>query len=173
MRLLAMAFSMLPLLSQAELKGPGASYKVEDIPVPKEVVVEAGGVCHWPDGTLVVATRRGDVWTVRDGKWNQFATGLMGPMGIWSDKIGEVYVTQWPELTCLRDLDGDLKADRYETVTAGWDMPGARTDFVYGLCRDKEGNFYGSMHTTHKPWLQGREIGKRGNSKYNFGGPTR
>ncbi len=147
------------------------AYTVRDIPVPDGVVVEAGGVCHWPDGTLAVATRRGEIWTIRDGQWNRFATGLMGPMGIWSDKIGEVYVTQWPELTRIRDLDGDLAADRYETVTAGWDMPGSRTDFVYGLCRDKQGNFYGSMHTTHRPWKQGREVGKKGSSKYNFGGP--
>ncbi|MFK7849756.1 MAG: ThuA domain-containing protein [Akkermansiaceae bacterium] len=147
------------------------NYKVDKISVPDGVVIEAGGVCHWPDGTLVVATRRGEVWTIRDGQWNRFATGLMGPMGIWSDKIGEVYVTQWPELTRIRDINGDLVADRYETVTAKWRMPGARTDFVYGLCRDKQGNFYGSMHTTHKPWKQGREIGRKGNSKYNFGGP--
>ena len=171
MKQIVFVFSIMPLFCLAEAKGPGAEYKVEDIPVPEGVVVEAGGVCHWPDGTLVVATRRGDVWTIRDGNWNQFAAGLMGPMGIWSDKIGEVYVTQWPELTRIRDMDGDLVADRYETVTAGWDMPGARTDFVYGLCRDKQGNFYGSMHTTHKPWMRGRETGKKGNSKYNFGGP--
>ncbi|MDE0860202.1 MAG: TIM barrel protein [Akkermansiaceae bacterium] len=147
------------------------AYTVRDIPVPDGVVLEAGGVCYWPDGTLVVATRRGDVWTVRDGQWNRFATGLMGPMGIWADTIGEVYVTQWPELTRLRDLDGDLAADRYETVSAGWEMPGSRTDFVYGLCRDPQGNFYGSMHTTHNPWKKEIVLVGKRNSKYNFGGP--
>ena len=113
------------------------AYTVQNISAPSGVVIEAGGVCHWPDGTLVVATRRGEVWTIRDGNWNRFATGLMGPMGIWSDKIGEVYVTEWAGLTRLLDLDGDLAADRYETVTAAWEMPGSRTDFVYGLCRAK------------------------------------
>ena len=64
-------------------------------------------------------------------------------------------------------LPDDLSADRYETVSAGWSMPGAKTDFVYGLCRDKQGNFYGATHTTHGP------LSKKTKKlpKYNFGGP--
>jgi sugar phosphate isomerase/epimerase/type 1 glutamine amidotransferase len=157
----------LSLLLAGLTNAQESAYTVRDIPVPDGVVVEAGGVCYWPDGTLVVGTRRGDIWTIRDGRWNRFATGLMGPLGIWADTIGEVYVTQWPELTRLRDLDGDLAADRYETVSAGWKMPGSRTDFVYGLCRDPQGNFYGTMHTTHALW--GKE--SKSLARFNFGGP--
>jgi sugar phosphate isomerase/epimerase/glucose/arabinose dehydrogenase len=144
------------------------AYSVRDITVPDGIVVEAGGVCYWPDGSLVVATRRGDIWTVREGRWNLFATGLMDPLGIWADTTGEAYVTQSSELTRIRDTDGDLTADRYETVTADWAVPGSKTDFVYGLCRDGDGNFYGTMHTTHAPWS--REA-KAPGKKYSFGGP--
>lgn len=142
------------------------SYTVRDLPVPEGAVIEAGGVCYWPDGSLVVATRRGDVWSQRDGQWTRFATGLMDPLGIWADTNGEVYVTQSSELTRIRDLNADGIADRYETITAGWGVPGSKTDFVYGLCRDPEGNFYGTMHTTHAPWAGGVK-----HSPHNFGGP--
>jgi sugar phosphate isomerase/epimerase/type 1 glutamine amidotransferase len=151
----------------AERLIPDVAYTVRDIPVPEGVVVEAGGVCYWPDGTLVVCTRRGEVWTLRDGQWNRFATGLMGALGIWADTVGEVYVTQWPELTCIRDTNGDLSADKYQTVAADWVMPGAKTDFVYGLCRDKQGNFYGTTHTTHGPLSQKTKA----LPQYSFGGP--
>jgi sugar phosphate isomerase/epimerase len=158
-------FRAIPLL--VCLASPlAAEYTVREIPVPESTLIEAGGVCHWPDGSLVVATRRGDIWTMRDGQWNRFATGLMDPLGIWADKTGEAFVTQSSELTRIRDLDGDLAADRYETITAGWGVPGSKTDFVYGLCRDPQGNFYGTMHTTHAPWAGGVK-----HSPHNFGGP--
>ena len=143
-------------------------YTVQDLAVPDGVVIEAGGLCFWPDGTLVVATRRGDIWIKRPGGWHLFATGLMDPLGIWADTTGEAYVTQSAELTRIRDTNGDLTADRYETITADWEVPGAKTDFVYGLCRDPAGNFYGTMHTTHAPWSrEAKAVGK----KYSFGGP--
>jgi hypothetical protein len=37
------------------------AYTVLDLPGPEGAVIEAGGLDHWPDGTLLVATRRGDV----------------------------------------------------------------------------------------------------------------
>lgn len=164
--------------------GPAAgaepAYVVRNHPVPEGVAIEAGGLAYWEDGTLVFSTRRGDVWTVRDGRWNLFASGLLEPMGIWAETVGEVYVVDSHELTRLRDLDGDLAADRYETVTADWEVPGATADFVYGLCRDAEGNFYGTMHTSHGPWARkslppgvtlkkGQLHGRH--SVNNFGGP--
>lgn len=154
----------------ALLTAPGTRsepvYTVRDLPGPEEALIEAGGLCHWPDGSLVVATRRGDIWTMREGQWTRFATGLMDPLGVWADTTGEVYVTQSAELTRIHDIDGDGVADRYETVTADWGIPGSKTDFVYGLERDKQGNFYGTMHTTHAPWAGGVK-----RSPNNFGGP--
>ncbi len=155
-------------------------YAVRTLTIPEGVVIEAGGVCYWPDGTLVVVTRRGEIWTVKDGRWNRFASGLLEPMGAWADTVGEVYVTQSMELTRILDTNGDFSADRYETVSAGWDVAGTTTDFVYGLCRDKEGNFYATMHTAHGPWakkslppgvtLKKGQLHAR-NSINNFGGP--
>lgn len=156
------------------------AYTIRNLQIPQGVVTEAGGLAYWPDGTLIFSTRRGNVWTIRDGQWNLFASGLLEPMGIWADTVGEVYVTQTPELTRIIDTDGDLSANRYETVTAGWEIPGGTADFVYGLCRDKAGNFYGTMHTTHGPWAQksllpGQKLKKgqlhASHSINNYGGP--
>ena len=36
-------------------------YAIRTIPVPEDVLVEGGGVAVLPDGTVAVATRRGDV----------------------------------------------------------------------------------------------------------------
>ena len=141
------------LLAALLLAGAHANpaYTVHEIPGPEGAVIEAGGLDHWPDGTLLVSTRRGDVWALRDGKWSHFASGLLEPMGLCAGETGEVIVTQTPEVTRLRDTDGDLRADRYETLSAAWEMPGATTDFVYGLRRDAKGNLYGTTHTTHAP----------------------
>lgn len=144
------------------------AYTVHEIPGPEGAVIEAGGLDHWPDGTLLVATRRGDVWALRDGKWSHFASGLLEPMGLCAGQTGEVLVTQTPEVTRLRDTDGDLRADRYETVTAAWEMPGATTDFVYGLRRDAKGNLYGTTHTTHGPWAK---KSTRPEMRNSYGGP--
>lgn len=151
--------------------GTEAPYSIRNLQIPEGVVTEAGGLAYWPDGTLVFSTRRGDIWTIRDDQWNLFASGLLEPMGIWADTVGEVYVSQTPELTRIRDSNGDLSADRYETVTADWEIPGATADFVYGLCRDKEGNFYGTMHTSHGPWSGKSNIPGKNHSVNNFGGP--
>jgi sugar phosphate isomerase/epimerase len=158
------------LLAALLLAGAHANpaYTVHEIPGPEGAVIEAGGLDHWPDGTLLVSTRHGDVWALRDGKWSHFASGLLEPMGLCAGETGEVIVTQTPEVTRLRDTDGDLRADRYETLSAAWEMPGAVSDHVYGLRRDTQGNLYGTTHTTHGPWAKKSTPRETRNS---YGGP--
>ena len=102
-------------------------YRVETIPVPAQVNLEVGGLAFIADGKLAIASRTGDVWTLsREGKWTRFASGLQDVLGLWPGGPGEVFVVQRPELTRLKDDDGDGKADLYETVTAGWGVSGDR-----------------------------------------------
>ena len=84
----------------------GVSYKIEAVPLPEESPLEVGGLCWMPDGRLMACTRRGDVWSLKDGKWKRFATGLHEALGIISDGKSGVYVTQRPELTHLVDTKG-------------------------------------------------------------------
>ena len=52
-------------------------------------------------------------------RWQRFAHGLHEVRGLaWRD--GWLYVTQRPEVSRLRDADGDGIADVYETVADGW-----------------------------------------------------
>src|SRR5438309_2966580 len=83
-------------------------YKIVTLPVPKDCVLEVGGLAMRPDGKLLACTRRGEVWLVTnpgadnpdDVKFKLFATGLHEALGLNVDGK-DVYVMQRPELTKL------------------------------------------------------------------------
>jgi hypothetical protein len=141
-------------------------YRLVTVPVPKEVVLEVGGLAFRPDGKLLACTRRGEVWLIShpeaedpdEVKYKLFATGLHEPLGLFVDGK-DVYVTQRPELTKLVDRDGDGVADNYVTVCDRWGVSGDYHEFAYGPARDKKGNFYvtlnvgfGGGHQSKAPW---------------------
>lgn len=120
-----------------------AGYSIETIEIPKEIPLEVGGMDFRPDGTLLVTTRFGEVWSYRDGEWKKFADGLHEALGVIVDReSGAAYVAQKPELTELRDTDGDGRADEYRTVGSGWGFSGNYHEYVFGPVRDASGNFY-------------------------------
>jgi hypothetical protein len=121
------------------------SYVVETIGVPKDVRLEVGGMGFWDDGTLVMCTRRGEVWKYKDGGFNLFAFGLHEPLGLWAGEKGEIWVIQRGEITHITDTDSDGKADRFDTLNQGWGYTGNYHQYAFGLERDKEGNFYGTL----------------------------
>jgi glucose/arabinose dehydrogenase len=119
-------------------------YRIVDVPLPPDAVVEAGSMLELPDGRLVVGTRRGEVYfataaetTPPAPKWKLFATGLTEILGLaWRD--GVLYVTQQGEVTRLIDTDGDGGADRFETVSDAWAW-GGEHEFNFGSNFDKDG----------------------------------
>lgn len=125
-----------------KLSGAGV-YKVETLPLPRAMIPEVSGVAFTPKGTLVVTNRRGEVWMrAADGNWRRYATGVYEGFGLVAPDEAEVLVIQRPELTRLRDTDGDGVADRYETVSDQWGITGNYHEFTYGLARDRKGNVY-------------------------------
>lgn len=126
-----------------KLSGAGV-YRVETLPLPRAMIPELSGVAFTPQGTLVVTNRRGEVWmrTAADGRWRRFAAGLYEGFGLVASGESDVLVIQRPELTRLRDTDGDGVADRYETVSDQWGITGNYHEFTYGLARDGKGNTY-------------------------------
>src|SRR5690606_38138873 len=80
-------------------------------------------------------------------KWTLFTEGLQEPLGILIISDSEFLVMQRPELTRIKDTDGDGQADVYETVTDNFGMTGNYHEFNYGPVRDKEGNLYISLNT--------------------------
>src|SRR5690606_16979247 len=74
-------------------------------------------------------------------KWRRFATGLHQPLGlIVADD--RVYVLGRDQITELQDLDGDGEADFYRRVNGSYVTSPAGHDFICGLQRDSQGNFY-------------------------------
>ena len=114
-------------------------YKIVDVPIPKDEVIEAGAFEVLPDGRIAIGTRRGDIFFVSgiddarpEPKYHLFATGLDEIFGLaWKDDA--LYVTQSCELTKISDTTGDGKADQFEVISDAYaicgltrppDMPG-------------------------------------------------
>ena len=123
-------------------------YAIRTIPVPEDVLVEGGGVAVLPDGTVAVATRRGDVWIIdniqgaegRAPHYRLFASGLHEPLGcVYKD--GSIYAAQRGELTRLQDTDGDGYCDVYETIYA-WPLSGHYHEYSFGPVLGEDGSFY-------------------------------
>lgn len=141
------ALLLAPLPAAAQYGEPpgaagGASeadyYRIESIPIPEGVVLEAGGLALLPDDRLAVSTRRGEIWILtnpymRGGElphFERFARGLHEPVGL-AYKDGAFYASQRGEMTRMRDLDGDGVADTYDTVYA-WPQSANHHAFSFG-----------------------------------------
>ena len=119
-------------------------YRIVDVPMPPDAVMEAGSILSLPDGRLVVGTRRGEIYFATDAEatppapqWKLFATGLTEVLGLaWRD--GVLYATQQGEITRLLDTDGDGRADRFETVGDAWAW-GGEHEFTFGSNFDRDG----------------------------------
>jgi len=120
------------------------SYVVETIKVPADIRLEVGGMGFWPDGTLVMCTRRGEVWKYKNGRFDRYAFGLHEPLGLLTGKQGELWLMQRSELTHVTDEDGDGQGDNFETINQGWGYTGNYHQYAFGLVRDRAGNFYGT-----------------------------
>src|SRR5687768_9083340 len=138
------------------------AYRVETLTLPQQMVPEISGISFTPKGSLVVTNRRGEVW-MRDAneRWRRFASGLYEGFGLVALDEAEILVIQRPELTRLRDTNGDGVADIYETVSDDWGITGNYHEFTYGLARDSLGNVYfGSGMVSfgqgrELPWVRG------------------
>ncbi|MDG2385227.1 MAG: plastocyanin/azurin family copper-binding protein [Pirellulaceae bacterium] len=132
--------------------GSGNPYAIDTIGLPIEnpwnALLFCGGHDFLPDGSALVCTMQGDVWHVtgfqypsRKAKWRRFAAGLHQALGIVVDKDG-IFVLGRDQITRLHDLNKDGEADFYECFSNAYQISNAGHDFICGLERDVEGNFY-------------------------------
>ncbi|MCD8540545.1 MAG: hypothetical protein LRY55_12855, partial [Leadbetterella sp.] len=85
-------------------------YKIVTLPVPEGILLEVGGVEMLPNGSVALATRRGDVWIIDNPTsvkpyFRKFASGLHEVLGLLY-KDGSLYCAQRGELTRLTDVNG-------------------------------------------------------------------
>jgi glucose/arabinose dehydrogenase len=159
--LLLLPLLAAPALAGAQVKEPPAEkpgvaqtpenypYVVEDIPTPDGLVAENGGLDFLPDGRVVAVFHHGEVMIYDPARkeWSVFATGLHDPLGVVALSEREMIVAQRPEITRIRDTDGDGKADAFETISDDFGMSGNYAEFTHGPVMDAEGALYFSLNT--------------------------
>jgi hypothetical protein len=129
-------------------------YPIVNIPIPKDLVVEAGAFCRLPDGRMAVGTRHGEIYILKglDGKrpspsYHLYATGLDEIFGL-AYKDGAFYVTQSCELTRVTDTKRDGKANRFETISDAWGYANYH-EYAFGSKFDREGNLHVALGLSH------------------------
>jgi azurin len=110
-------------------------YKIVDVPIPEDVILEVGGLALTDEDKLGVSTRRGEVWLLENPYGNKptytrYAQGLHEALGLAYRDNG-FYLAQRAELTRLEDQDRDGRADLYKTVYS-WPLSGNYHDYSYG-----------------------------------------
>ena len=110
-------------------------YKIVDVPIPKDISLEVGGLALTDSDKLGVSTRRGEVWLIENpyGEnpvYKRYAHGLHEALGLGYLNNG-FYLSQRGELTRLEDKNGDGKADVYKTIYS-WPLSGNYHDYSYG-----------------------------------------
>lgn len=132
--------------------GQSTPYAVDKIDVPMDnpwhVPIFAGGVGFLADGSALICTMHGDVWRVRGfgypsqrASWTRFASGLHHCQGLIVADDG-IFVLGRDQITRLWDLNDDGEADYYECFSNAFETSPAGHDFVCGLERDNQDNFY-------------------------------
>jgi len=142
-------FLLRGIVSPALEKGSGPAYEIETIAMPEGLNAEVGGIGFMPDGRLIACFHRGEVMTYdpQTKEWKLFAEGLHDPLGLLVVDNDEVLVMQQPELTRIRDTDGDGLADTYEKVTDDFGISGNYHEFNYGPVQDSKGNLFIALNT--------------------------
>jgi len=145
----------LALSAHAQKKGPAKAegeddyYKLLRFEPPAGEVLEAGAIEMLPDGKVAIGTRRGEVWLIdnayaadpKEAKFTRFAHGMHEILGL-AQKDGWLYVTQRPDVSRIKDTNGDGKADVFEVVSDGWEVNGDYHEYAFGSRFDKNGDIW-------------------------------
>jgi glucose/arabinose dehydrogenase len=132
-------------------------YPIVSVAIPDDIVLEVGAMDVMPDGKLAVSTRRGDIYMVsnalepRGSKkrplFKLWASGLHEVLGL-AQREGWLYAVQRGEVTRLKDVDGDGRADVFETFCDDWGISGDYHEYPIGSKFDKDGNLYVALCLT-------------------------
>ncbi len=135
--------------AQKKLDPEDEYYRIHRFETPAGEVLEAGAIEVLPDGKVAVGTRRGEIWMIENAnsadpgqaKFTRFAHGLHEVLGL-AQKDGWLYVTQRPDVSRIKDTNGDGKADVFEVVSQGWEVTGDYHEYAFGSRFDARGNIW-------------------------------
>ncbi len=124
-------------------------YTITTFETPADEVIEACGFQRMPDGKLAVCSRRGDIFMITEPlakkvtaeQFHLYARGLHEPLSL-ALRDGWLYAVQRPEVTRMRDTDGDGRADVFDTYADGWGISGNYHEYAFGSKFDADGNMY-------------------------------
>ncbi len=152
----------------ADTSAEAKHYPVTTFPLPKDCVLEVGGLAFRPDGKLLICTRRGEMWLVNspgsekpsESQFTRYASGLHEALGMWVKDDQTTYVVQRPELTVVSETKATGKADKFDTFCDKWGVSGDYHEYAFGPARHpKTGDFYitlnvgfGGGHQSKAPW---------------------
>ena len=124
-----------------------AYYRITELPIPPDIVLEAGAFAVLPDDRVAVGTRRGDIYLMSEvdaakpePSFELYATGLDEIFGL-AYRDGAFYVTQSCELTRITDADDDGRADCFDTLSDAWGYENYH-EYAFGSDFDADGNLY-------------------------------
>lgn len=157
-RIIPSLFTALSLIFLSVLKTeaqPLAShyFQIEKVQIPEDIALEVGGLAFDDQGNLGVATRRGEIWIIKNPEsdspvYERYAHGLHEPLGL-NFRNGSFYSSQRGELTKMTDTNGDGRADRYEAIYT-WDLAGNYHEYSYGPVFTPEGDM---LVTLNLGWI--------------------
>ncbi|HND51534.1 MAG TPA: hypothetical protein PLV92_04025, partial [Pirellulaceae bacterium] len=129
-------------------------YPIVNVPIPKDLVIEAGAFCTLPDGRVAVGTRHGEIHIISgiddrkpNPSYHLFATGLDEIFGL-AFKDGAFYVTQSCELTRVSDTNNDGRGDRFDTLSDAWGYANYH-EYAFGSKFDAKGELYVALGLSH------------------------
>ncbi|MBK1875305.1 DUF7133 domain-containing protein [Pelagicoccus mobilis] len=131
-------------------------YSVKTIATPvdengEDLLFGVGGIGFLSDGSAMIASRNNGIWKYQDEKWHRFSEHLHDPQGIHVVDNSSVIVAQKPELTLIKDSDGDGVADLYQTLCDDWRYIGDYCEYIHGPVVDSEGNYYLNINLANGP----------------------
>ena len=155
---MSVLFSAVAAIAQGQHGGDHAGHAhgwtIEDVPMPAGVAPEIGAVAFGTDGELIIATRRSGIWTaepVADPAafdWRAFTeVSLHNPMGVAVLGRGDLLVAQMPELTRIRDTDGDGIADTFDSLCREWGVSGNYHETNAGPVPSGDGGWFVAVGT--------------------------
>ena len=152
MKVSRILFASIAATSLAWAEDPQESdyYKITTFTTPQDTALEVSSIELLPDHKVLLGTRRGEIWTVSNCegdpaqvKYQLFASGQHEVMGLaWAPKEKAVYETCRYEVARLKDLDGDGRADSFETVCDKWGVSGDYHEYAFGSRFDKNGDIW-------------------------------